>query len=100
MNACFNLLNGQQRLERLYFNNNGLDTAAAERIQEILLHQKPTKLKLFHCFNNLLRDGGATALAPVISNSPELTDIRFSATRFGKTGGQAICESLNSTHLG
>jgi hypothetical protein len=83
----------------MYFNNNGLDTAAAERIQEIFLHQKPTKLHLFHCFNNLLRDGGAIALAPVISNSPQLTDVRFSATRFGVQGGKAISESLQSTPL-
>lgn len=99
VNACSRLLQEQQQLERMFFNNNGLDTAAAQRIQEIMLHQKPTKLRLFHCFNNLLRDGGASALAPVLANSPDLTDVRFSATRFGVKGGLAISEALQHTPL-
>lgn len=95
--ACSALLSNQDQLEHLFISNNGLDTAAAELIAELLLFRKPTKLKTLHIVNNLLRDGGGIALASILQESPDLEDLRLSATRIGTEGSLKIVKALHST---
>jgi hypothetical protein len=40
----------------------------------------PTKLKLLHVHNNMLGEGGAKSMAPIVAQSPQLEDFRFSTT--------------------
>jgi len=94
VNSCSALLRGQENLEALRMNNDGIAAEAAEKLVEILLERQPTKLKLVHCVNNLLNNGGAKALAKLLAASPDIEDIFFSATRFGVEGGLALSESL------
>jgi len=95
--ALRNLLDNQHNLQELYINNNGLDTAAAELIAELLLFQKPTKLRTVHCINNLLSNGGGTALATVFAESPDLESVIITATRIGSEGGLSLAKGLSGT---
>jgi len=100
--ACKSLLEEKENLQKLSINNNGLAPDAAELLAELLLFRTPTKLELLHCYNNLLVDGGAAAFKKILAASPNLVDVRFSATRFTKTGGLHIAEGLflsGTTHL-
>jgi Ran GTPase-activating protein (RanGAP) involved in mRNA processing and transport len=56
--------------------------------------QKPTKLKTFHVWNNLLNDAGGISVASLIKDSSSLQDLRISSTRISSDGCLAICESL------
>ncbi|PRP75633.1 hypothetical protein PROFUN_07999 [Planoprotostelium fungivorum] len=94
INACFDILSGQEELERIFLNNNGIDEEGAKRLAEILLCQPTTKYTKLHMVNNLLRDGGAAALAKVLAASPQMEDIKFSANRFGEKGGLALVSGL------
>jgi Ran GTPase-activating protein 1 len=97
IHAIRGLLESQSALEELYITNNGLDTAAAQLVAELLLFRKPTSLKVLHCINNLLRDGGGEALATVFAESPSLESVILTATRIGSEGGLAIARSLVAT---
>ncbi|KAF4314884.1 hypothetical protein JM18_009601 [Phytophthora kernoviae] len=98
--ACFGLLLNQEELQHVYFCNNGISAAAAGVIaEEVLLFRgedTPTKLKTFHFYNNMSGDGGAIALAKLLPLSPELTDLRFSATRAQRAGSLAFATALAS----
>ena len=96
--ACMGVLQAQDKLERLYFCNNGISSAAAGVIaDEVVLFRGediPTKLRLFHFYNNMSGDGGAEALARILPLSPELTDLRFSATRAGRAGCSSFAKNM------
>lgn len=53
-----------------------------------------TSLETLHFHNNLLETAGAIALAPVVENSPHLSDFRFSSLRLGREGAMHICKVL------
>ena len=44
-------------------------------------------------------DGGAKAVADILSDCPQLEDFRFSATRSMHSGCKAVAEALNKTTL-
>jgi Ran GTPase-activating protein 1 len=92
--ACKALLEEKENLEKLWVNNVGLAPEAAEALAELLLFRQPTKLRLLHCFNNLLVDRGAAAFKKILAQSPLLEDVRFSATRFTKLGGLSVADGL------
>eukprot|EP00177_Eucheuma_denticulatum_P004900 GFKZ01008906.1.p1 GENE.GFKZ01008906.1~~GFKZ01008906.1.p1 ORF type:complete len:459 (-),score=93.13 GFKZ01008906.1:459-1835(-) len=94
IHAVGGLLAGQRELEELYLCNNGLAADAGELISSALLETKPTSLKVLHFHNNLLETAGSVALAPVVENSPSLTDFRFSSLRLGRDGAVRICQAL------
>ncbi|KAG7376815.1 RAN GTPase-activating protein 2 [Phytophthora boehmeriae] len=99
--ACFGLLLEQAELQHVYFCNNGISAAAAGVIAEVLLFRgedAPTKLQTFHFYNNMSGDGGAVALAKLLPLSPELTDLRFSATRAQREGSLAFATAMASLH--
>jgi len=94
------LIGNKKNIEEFYINNNGLDTEALELIQELLLHETPTKLRIVNCINNLLRDGGGKAMAAVVAASPCLENLIVTATRIGPDGGtdmaRALCTSATN----
>ena len=92
--AVGKLLAGQEALEELFLCNNGLAADAGDLITEALLETKPTKLRRLHFHNNLLETAGAISLAPIVENSPQLEDFRFSSLRLGREGAVRICEAL------
>lgn len=96
---CFGVLKNQENLEKVYFCNNGLSAAAAEVIaKEVLLYRgnnEHTKLKVFEFYNNMSGDLGAIALKEIVLRSPNLEELRFSATRAGRVGSLAFAESLS-----
>ena len=70
---------------------------SVELIASILLEGGTAPpLKLFHFYNNMAGDGGATALSTIATACPHITDFRFSATRAGMNGCLAIAESLSA----
>lgn len=70
---------------------------SVELIASVLLEGgAPPPLKLFHFYNNMAGDGGATALSTIVSSCPHVIDFRFSATRAGMTGCLAIASSLST----
>ncbi|ETN03148.1 hypothetical protein PPTG_16120 [Phytophthora nicotianae INRA-310] len=98
--ACFGLLQNQEKLQHMYFCNNGISAAAAGVIaEEVLLFRgqdTPTKLETFHFYNNMSGDGGAIALAKLLPLSPALKDLRFSATRAQREGSLTFAKALAS----
>jgi Ran GTPase-activating protein 1 len=53
-------------------------------------------LQLFHFYNNMSGDGGALAIAKIITENVMLNDLRFSATRSMKPGCKAIAEAIST----
>lgn len=100
--ACYGLLLQQEELKQMYFCNNGISAAAAAVIaEEVLLFrgpETPTKLEIFHFYNNMSGDGGAKALAKLLPLSPLLKDLRFSATRAQREGSLEFAKALSSLH--
>lgn len=94
--AVGDLLAGQSKLKSLSLCNNGLAADAGTLITKALLETNPTALVKLHFHNNLLETAGAVALAPVVSNSPNLTDFRFSSLRLSRDGSVHICKSLRT----
>ncbi|CAI5746505.1 unnamed protein product [Peronospora destructor] len=98
--ACFGLLQNQAQLRHIYFCNNGISAAAAGVVaDEVLLFRgldTPTKLETFHFYNNMSGNGGAIELAKLLPLSPELKDLRFSATRAQREGSLAFATALAS----
>ena len=93
--ACAGALQGQTRLQKLYFNNNGLEGDAATLIAELVLNNnRPSTLTSFSIRNNLLQDAGANALAPMLAASPSMTELRVASTRFTRVGGLALAKAL------
>lgn len=92
--AVGDILAGQTQLEQLFFCNNGLAADAGNLITKALMEAMPTNLKRIHFHNNLLETAGAIALAPLVENSPDLTDFRFSSLRLGRDGTIHICKTL------
>ncbi|CAI5711656.1 unnamed protein product [Hyaloperonospora brassicae] len=98
--ACFGLLQRQEELQHVYLCNNGLSAAAARVLaDDVLLFRgpdTPTKLESFHFYNNMSGDGGAVALAKLLTLSPAMKDLRFSATRAQREGSLAFATALAS----
>lgn len=92
--AVSELLAGQNKLEHLFFCNNGLAADAANLITNTLMESSPTSLLTLHFHNNLLETPGAVALAPIIESSPKLTDFRFSSLRLARDGSVHICKAI------
>ena len=44
--------------------------------------------------NNMLGEGGAKAIAPLVEKMPRLEDFRFTTTRVPEPGGIALSTSL------
>ena len=92
--SCHSLL-CKKTLEKLWICNNGMAHESVELIASIILEGgKIPPLKLFHFYNNMAGDGGATALSTIVKECPHLYDFRFSATRAGTDGCLAIAKSL------
>ena len=83
-------------LERAYFCNNGLSEHAGELMTEIFLAKGPSNLKLLHVHNNMLGEGGAKNISPLVSQAPNLEDFRFSTTRVPEGGGKVLGAALGS----
>lgn len=119
--ACKRALHRQQRLKRLYMNNDGLQGDAVKLIVEYVIEgadsgrngeqgelsssasaaasdaalpRGTTYLEEFEIFNNLLRDDGAKGLVALVAASPNLKRFRMATTRVAKPGGFAICQSI------
>lgn len=109
INACRSILEGQENLASLKMCNDGLSASAMECMKDILLKTldinnsaipTPTRLTTLHFFNNMSGDGGAKALAAILPLCPLLTDLRFSGTRAGREGSEAVAKSLASLNTG
>lgn len=92
--AVGSLLAGQDKLTELFLCNNGLAADAGKLITASLLETAPTALVKLHFHNNLLETPGSIALAPVVEQSPNLIDFRFSSLRLGRNGAVRICDAL------
>ncbi|GAB5364621.1 hypothetical protein AAMO2058_000985500 [Amorphochlora amoebiformis] len=91
------ILSGSKKMSKISFNDCGIEKIGAERISKFVLSNgKPSKITKFHIFNNCLATAGGVALGPLIENSPNLEDIRISATRIGRDGGVVIAKALKS----
>ena len=97
--ACRPLLSSVESLKRLTFNNDGLSAEAMNEIRDLLLFRgsdQPTVLEKLHFWNNMSGDGGASAIASVVSLSPNLIDFRLSSTRCGSEGGTDLLQALST----
>lgn len=83
-------------LERAYFCNNGLSEHAGKLMTEIFLAKGPSNLKLLHVHNNMLGEGGAKNISPLVKQAPHLEDFRFSTTRVPQAGGAVLGAALGS----
>lgn len=92
--AVGSLLAGQKNLATLMLCNNGLAADAGNLIAAAFLETAPTSLIKLHFHNNLLETPGSVALAPVVENSPFLSDFRFSSLRLGRDGAVRISRAL------
>ena len=114
------MLTNQPNLQKLFFNNDGLQGDAVALItklvlggQQVILEKKSirfqvsllfyiyfqdgkTKLRVFEIFNNMMGDAGAIALAPLLAASSQLEEFRMATTRVSKTGGKAVVSALLS----
>jgi Ran GTPase-activating protein 1 len=86
-------------LKSLKVCNCGLSAEASKLLSDILHKDGMPKLILFHFYNNMSGDGGAKAVADILSDCPQLEDFRFSATRSMHSGCKAVAEALNKTTL-
>ena len=93
IDACRAVLSGNL-LESLKVCNCGLSAEAASLLAEVLSGGGMPPLSTFHFYNNMSGDNGALAIAIIVSLSPDLEDLRFSATRSMKPGCTAVAESL------
>eukprot|EP01029_Cantina_marsupialis_P029777 TRINITY_DN782185_c0_g1_i1.p1 TRINITY_DN782185_c0_g1~~TRINITY_DN782185_c0_g1_i1.p1 ORF type:complete len:426 (-),score=183.79 TRINITY_DN782185_c0_g1_i1:143-1399(-) len=94
--ACKELLENRKDLERVYLCNDGISAEAAVTVVDLLLFETPSKLKLFHSFNNMSGTGGAMAIAKLIENSPKLEDFRMSTTRCTRDAGLEVAKALKT----
>ena len=95
--ACTNAFINQKHLQRVYFNNNGLDELSAQAIVDLVMPVKDT-VTTFHIYRNLLRGGGGRALGTLFSHLSQLQDLRVSGTRLTPDGGVALLKGLQSHH--
>lgn len=70
--------------------NCGLSAEAVSLLAEILSEGGMPPLSTFHFYNNMSGDGGALAIAIIVSLSPYLVDFRFSATRSMRPGCKSV----------
>ena len=98
VDACRCILDRKQT-ENFYFCNNGLSAEAATEVANILLDGDVPPIKVFHFYNNMCGNGGATAIARIVTRAEGLVDLRFSATRSSHAGCQAIAEVTDEKHL-
>jgi hypothetical protein len=67
---------------------------AGELMTEIFTAKGPSNLKLLHVHNNMLGEGGAKNISPLVSQAPHLEDFRFSTTRVPEAGGKVLGAAL------
>jgi Ran GTPase-activating protein 1 len=72
-----NLLDAKQ-LQRLFVCNNGMSAEAVQLLSEALLAGEKgcPPLTTLHLYNNMCGNGGATAIASVLRQTPGLVDFR------------------------
>ena len=63
---------------------------AGEIMTEIFTADGPSNLKLLHVHNNMLGEGGAKNISPLVSKAPNLEDFRFSTTRVPEAGAEVL----------
>jgi hypothetical protein len=61
---------------------------------EIFTANGQSNLKLLHVHNNMLGEGGAKNISPLVSNAPNLEDFRFSTTRVPEAGAAVLGAAL------
>ena len=104
-------LRTQRRLQRVAFNNDGLQGQSVEVLVRALLQpfrrgatddegHHPTSLRAVEFYRNLLHDDGPHALVPLVLASPHLSHFVLSSSRVSSAGGLAITRALTSlAHL-
>ena len=99
LDALLPLFMGAAPLVHLKTCNNGMSSAAAHQLKDVLTSKGVTSLESFHYFNNMSGDDGAKAIAEIVQKSPDLTDLRFSGTRAGRAGSLVFAEALRARQL-
>jgi Ran GTPase-activating protein 1 len=97
VSSVADMLANQPNLQRLYFNNDGLQGDAVALITKLVLGSQQdgtSRLRVFEIFNNMMGDAGAIALAPLLAASPILEEFRMATTRVSKAGGKAVVAAL------
>jgi Ran GTPase-activating protein (RanGAP) involved in mRNA processing and transport len=87
-------------LERVYFNNNGMEADPVSSIVSALIEaheEKQTNLTHFEIFCNMIDSTGAQALVPLLQHSPKLRHFRMASTRVKEKGGKAIAKAISAT---
>lgn len=82
-------------LNTVHFCNNGISAEACAQIADLLLNNgAPPPLVSFQYHNNMSGDGGGEAVARIVTQCPNLKDIRFSSCRAKNKGCKAFVQSL------
>lgn len=122
--AVSQALRQQTALQRVTFNNDGLQGSAVAVLVDSLLHpyrtadeqaanqprpptalyvpnvsSLPTSIRHVELIRNLLPNRDAEALVPLILSSPHLTHFILASTRLSPAGGLAIVRALSSPAL-
>jgi len=99
---------GQTNLVRVFFNNNGLSSEATAKLPALIAsaHGASPRLTHFECYNNMMGDDGAKAVAKIIeNNAATLQHLRVATTRLSLKGGgglalaNALTKVRNLHHL-